>query len=474
MRVFLSQYNAGGTCGILNGQKPYGNRNENEVDFAEIPWQAMILLQTNRSLLCGGVITRPDVVITSASCLDGLDAKNVLIKGGEWKLGIDDEPLPFQIVQVKNILRHPFYKRGSLHNDAAILVLAENLRFAKNIFPICLPRAGETLDAFYNGAGECVVTGWGKQVLQAHLAGAIMHSLNVSLINPGECQAKLQSDYPHLLEQYDQESCACGQPTNPTNNICRVDIGSALACTTDSQHFVLRGIYSWDSGCQLGNQLAAFFKFDLEWYEWAIGLIESARFAQFNSGAQIRGQNRLSGQIKGGQSGIKGSGAGFGVSGGLGGVSGAIGGVKGGFGSKGQVGFGSQGFGGQFSSGYSQYSSSSASSSEGFGAEIKGPVKSFSASYSEKKVFQSEPKIVTYTTKPEIVTFTTKPEYFTFTTKPKIVTYTTKPQIITYETSGSGTNPQYVAPGVTFNPSFSEVVGAHKHNAACKCLEGKK
>lgn len=460
-RVFLSRYSAGGQCGLFNGQKPYGNRNENEVDFAEIPWQAMVLLQTNKSLLCGGVITRPDVVVTSASCVDGLQAKNVLIKGGEWKLGIDEEPLPFQIVQVKNILRHPYYKRGSLLNDAAILVLSENLRFAKNIYPICLPSAQDTLDAFYNGAGECIVTGWGKQVLQAHLLGSIMHSINVSLINPGECQAKLAQDYPHLLDQYDQDSCACGQPTNPVNNICRVDTGSALACTTDNVHWVFRGVYSWESGCQPGNQLAGFYKFDLEWYEWAIGLLESARFAQFSSTSSSSSSQRFTSGVKGGAGGAGGAGAG---------IKGGFGASFGGFG--GQVGFGSGQFG-QFSSKITQ-----GSSSEGKGAfsgEVTGPVSNtYSATYSEKKVFQSEPKIITYTTKPEIVTFTTKPEYFTFTTKPKVVTYTTKPQIITYETSGSGTNPQYVAPGVTFNPTFSELVGQHKHNAACKCLDGKK
>ncbi|VVC92794.1 unnamed protein product, partial [Leptidea sinapis] len=244
-RVFLQRYNGNGQCGVLNPQRPYGNRNDLEVDFAEIPWQAMVLLQTNRSLLCGGVITRPDVVVTSAACVEGLDAKNVLIKG-------------------------------------------------------------------------------------AHLEGSIMHSVNVSLINPGECQAKLASDYPHLLEQYSEDSCVLG--------------------------------------------------------------------GDFNT-------------------------------------------------------------------------------------QIKSPItNSYSATYSEKKVFQTEPKIVTFTTKPEIVTFTTKPEYFTYTTKPKIVTYTTKPkiityttkpQIITYETSGSGTNPQYVAPGVNFKPNFSEIVGAHQHTAKCKCLENK-
>ncbi|KAL0809431.1 hypothetical protein ABMA28_011611 [Loxostege sticticalis] len=506
-RVFLTQYGGSGQCGVLNGQKPYGNRNDLEVDFAEIPWQAMVLLQTNRSLLCGGVITRPDVVLTSASCVEGLEAKNVLIKGGEWKLGVDDEPLPFQIVQVKTIIKHPFYKSGSLKNDAAILVLTENLRLAKNIYPICLPRAEETLDAFYNGAGECIVTGWGKQVLQAHLSGSIMHSVNISLLNPGECQAKLSSDYPHLLEQYEQESCACGQPLNPNNNVCKVDIGSALACTTDNTHYVLRGLYSWDSGCQTGNQLAAFYKFDLEWYEWAIGLIESTRFAKFAIGSKIT-QNRFSSQIKGSTTQFSGSSQYSGVKGAVKGSAGAVKGFKGtgiqesgarfqgstatatattGSGFQGGFGAGqfqgsgaAQEFGsGQF--GFSQFGSSSkfsegAAGTGSFGAEIKGPISNtFSATYSEKKVFQTEPKIITYTTKPEIVTFTTKPEYFTFTTKPKLVTYTTKPQIITYETSGSGTNPQYVAPGVTFNPSFGEVAGLHKHNAQCKCLEkGKK
>lgn len=98
--------------------------------------------------------------------LYSLEAKNVLIKGGEWKLGIDDEPLPFQIVQVKTILRHPLYKSGSYLYDAAILVLTENLRLAKNIYPICLPESEETYDALYAGEGTCIVTGWGKQVLQ--------------------------------------------------------------------------------------------------------------------------------------------------------------------------------------------------------------------------------------------------------------------------------------------------------------------
>lgn len=248
-------------------------------------------------------------------------------------------------------------------------------------------------------------------------------------------------------------------------------------------------LYFASTGCQLGNQLAAFFKFDVEWYEWAIGLIESARFAQFTSGSQILSQNRFAAQINSGIKGSQVSGAqssggqisGGQISGGQisgGQFSGAqiSGGQIGGLSSvKGVKGFGVTGKGQYGAQGFSQFSSSSSSSSSegGYGTQIKAPItNSFSASYSEKKVFQSEPKFVTYTTKPEIVTFTTKPEYFTYTTKPKIVTYTTKPQIIRYETSGSVSSPQYAAPS-SYNPSYSDVIGQHSHSASCKCL-GKK
>lgn len=39
--------------------------------FGEIPWQAMILSNKHRSILCSGVIITPNIVVTTAYCVNG-------------------------------------------------------------------------------------------------------------------------------------------------------------------------------------------------------------------------------------------------------------------------------------------------------------------------------------------------------------------------------------------------------------------
>lgn len=89
-----------------------------------------------------------------------LDTRDILIKGGEWKLGIDEEPLPFQIVKVAVVVRHPDYRPGVLQNDLAVLVLQEKLRFTKNVGSLCLPSPNQI------PTQNCIATGWGKRILQ--------------------------------------------------------------------------------------------------------------------------------------------------------------------------------------------------------------------------------------------------------------------------------------------------------------------
>lgn len=88
---------------------------------------------------------------------------DVLIKGGEWRLGSDEEPKPFQIVRVQRILFHPQYQPKTLQNDIALLYLENDIKYDEtHIMPICL----DENEADPAPSDHCVTTGWSKEVLK--------------------------------------------------------------------------------------------------------------------------------------------------------------------------------------------------------------------------------------------------------------------------------------------------------------------
>ena len=84
-----------------------------------------------------------------------------MIKGGEWRLGVDEEPKTFQIVRVKTISYHPLYNPATLSHDVALLHLEEKIRFDTHMSPICLDETEPAPTA------NCITTGWGKEVLRS-------------------------------------------------------------------------------------------------------------------------------------------------------------------------------------------------------------------------------------------------------------------------------------------------------------------
>lgn len=86
-----------------------------------------------------------------------------MIKAGEWRLGVDEEPKTFQIVRVKAVTFHPAYNPTNLNSDVALLHLEEKLRYDTHIGPICVD------DEYVTSASttDCLTTGWGKEVLRS-------------------------------------------------------------------------------------------------------------------------------------------------------------------------------------------------------------------------------------------------------------------------------------------------------------------
>lgn len=196
----------------------------------------------------------------------------MLIKAGEWRLGSDEEPKPFQIVRVQKIVFHPQFQPNTLQNDIALLYLENDIKYDTHVGPICLDEA----ESATSPNDACVTTGWGKEVLKGknrvlltklcklsnfffsvHLGNALMQHTQVSPLSQNDCQSKLSAS---RLGYKDSLLCGVTQ-----QDACQVDIGSALACADRSGRYHLKGVYSSETNCGESNQVVAYTKTDLQW-----------------------------------------------------------------------------------------------------------------------------------------------------------------------------------------------------------------
>ncbi|XP_020289150.1 uncharacterized protein LOC109857355 [Pseudomyrmex gracilis] len=246
-------------CGVRNyEQRPHGFR-DSDAAFAEIPWQAMVLWSEERKILCSGALVAVDVVLTSAGCVNKFEPKDISVKLGEWKLGYElkhEEPLPFEIINVRTIKYHPGYVQGLSSNDTAMLILEHPASFNLHINTLCLPDNYQVQET-----SQCIVTGWGKSILQAHYAGAIMHMVDVDLLSHDVCQNRLLGAESQLNIAH---NIICGK-AHDENNMCQADIGAPLACYDGKGAYHIAGIYSQDTGCLPTNQVATFAPIDMTW-----------------------------------------------------------------------------------------------------------------------------------------------------------------------------------------------------------------
>ncbi|XP_067206831.1 uncharacterized protein [Linepithema humile] len=248
-------------CGVRNyGQRPSGFK-QTDAAFGEIPWQAMILWSEERKILCSGALVASDIVLTAASCINRFAPNELSVKLGEWKLGYElkhEEPLSFEIINVRTIKYHPRYVEGLSSNDTAILVLVHPATFNLHINTLCLPEYPEYQ---VQETSQCIVTGWGKSILQAHYAGAIMHMVDVDFLSRDICQNRVLGAESHINIAH---NIICGK-AHKQNNMCQADIGSPLACYDSKGTYHIAGIYSQDTGCLPTNQVATFTPIDVAW-----------------------------------------------------------------------------------------------------------------------------------------------------------------------------------------------------------------
>ncbi|XP_043286410.1 actin cytoskeleton-regulatory complex protein PAN1-like [Venturia canescens] len=261
----IPTYAPGSQCGRRNVVPRPNGLTDVDVAFGEIPWQAMVLSNTDRKLLCSGAIVAPNAVITAASCVQGLNPATVSVKVGEWKLGYElkhEEPLPFEILNVVSIAPYqaPFQSANS-GNEIAMLFLERDMKLDQHVDVLCLPE-GQPRPP--QPGRKCIATGWGKVILEVHAAGALMHSIDVDVLGQEQCLERISAAENQIPLD---DSLFCAKAHRKNNNMCQVDFGGPLACDRGDGFFELAGIYNQDTGCLPLNQVATFSKIPSRWIE---------------------------------------------------------------------------------------------------------------------------------------------------------------------------------------------------------------
>lgn len=143
-------------CGYRGEGRPTRANQEGvkrETEFGEFPW--MIEILEREEFIASGVLIGRDIVLTSASKLDGKNLVDIRVRAGVWNMQSNEEMYPPQSRLVEKIIPHEDFKNNKKYNNIALLQL--KIRFSDVVYikPICLTDSLKEIDQ-----NRCLVTSW--------------------------------------------------------------------------------------------------------------------------------------------------------------------------------------------------------------------------------------------------------------------------------------------------------------------------
>jgi plasma kallikrein len=200
----------------------------------------------------GASLIHPKVALTAAhKVFDKSIINKLVVRGGEWIIGNDDEFCPQIDRKVKKIIIHEDYndETKNYQNSISLLILDGEFPLSAHINTISLP---ETNESFTNLTG--FASGWGRQVfVEKSSTSSLLKKVDLPILDDETCQKMMR--LTRLGEDYELHEgflCAGGEKDK---DVCVGDGGGPLVVQNprDKKRMMQVGIIVGGIGCKAEN-----------------------------------------------------------------------------------------------------------------------------------------------------------------------------------------------------------------------------
>jgi hypothetical protein len=229
-------------CGLANKafENPKSDRIYNGVAVSkhQYPWVGLIMtFDAVPRVLCGATVINSHYVLTSARCVSGLHPGDVEVRLGEHDLQNNNESPPHKVYDIESITIHPDFNTTNLENDLALIRVGEQIVFASNIRPACVPEGIMDL-----GQTEVIVAGWGAITPNGNQQNLPRQAkLDVEPATAAECNSLL----PPGLAIHEGQFCTTSLDGK---DVCTGDFGGPVFQEIDGVYY-LAGVSSFNTQC---------------------------------------------------------------------------------------------------------------------------------------------------------------------------------------------------------------------------------